>query len=157
MPILEELEDPEGFLLALRNKSRALRPGAVGPAVLVATPNVAFLSNRLALLFGRFNYGDRGILDIAHKRLMNRASLLRMLRDCGYEIEWVRGVPIPWEAVIGGKLGRLLESASALLARFWQTLFGFQLLVQCRPLPGVEQVLGDRERLAPAAEPAHEG
>ncbi|MCP5059380.1 MAG: glycosyltransferase [bacterium] len=157
LDILEELEDPEGFLLALRNKSRVLRPGAVGPAMLVATPNVAFLSNRIALLFGRFNYGDRGILDIAHKRLMNRASLLRMLRDCGYEIEWVRGVSIPWEAVIGGKFGRFLESASELLARFWQTLFGFQLLVQCRPLPGVEQVLGDRERLAPAAEPAHEG
>ncbi|MCP5065837.1 MAG: glycosyltransferase family 2 protein [bacterium] len=156
LDILEELEDPEGFLLALRNRSRVLRPGAVGPAVLVATPNVAFLTNRIALLFGRFNYGDRGILDIAHKRLMNRASLLRMLRDCGYEIEWVRGVPIPWEAVIGGRLGRWLERVSTLLAKYWQTMFGFQLLVQCRPLPGVEQVLGDRERLAPAADPSHE-
>ncbi|MBW2397144.1 MAG: glycosyltransferase, partial [Deltaproteobacteria bacterium] len=28
LDILEELEDPEGFLLALRNKSRVLRPGA---------------------------------------------------------------------------------------------------------------------------------
>ncbi len=157
LDVLEELEDPEGFLLALRNRSRALQPGAVGPAVLVATPNVAFASNRLALLFGRFNYGDRGILDIAHKRLLNRASLLRMLRDCGYEIEWVRGVPVPWEAVVGGRLGRWLEAGSGLLARVWQTLFGFQLLVLCRPLPGVEQVLGDRERLAPVTERTDDG
>ncbi len=151
LDVLEELADPESFLLGLRNQSRALDLTGLGPRVLVATPNVAFVANRLALLFGRFNYGDRGILDIAHKRLLNRASLVRMLDDCGYEIEWLRGVAVPWEAVLPGRLGRWLESWSGRLARVWGSLFGFQFLVLCRPRPGVEHVLGNRKRLEPVA------
>ncbi len=149
LDVLEELQDPERLLLDMRNRSRALRPGSEAPLVVVATPNVAFITNRLALLFGRFNYTDRGILDIEHKRLFNRVSLRRTLRDCGYRIEKTFPVPVPWEAVIGGRLGHWLEKGSGLLARIWPSAFAFQFLVTCRPLPGVEQVLGARERLAP--------
>jgi 2-polyprenyl-3-methyl-5-hydroxy-6-metoxy-1,4-benzoquinol methylase len=151
LDVIEELRDPELFLLGLRNRSHALTPGGVGPLVVLATPNVAFVTNRLALLFGRFNYTDRGILDIAHKRLLNRVSLRRMLRDCGYAIEEMVAVPVPWAAVLPGRLGNVLERVSGWLARIWGSLFGFQFLVLCRPLPGVEHVLGDRERL-PSAE-----
>ena len=149
LDVLEELQDPERLLLEMRNRSRALRPGSEAPLVLVATPNVAFLTNRLALLFGRFNYTDRGILDIEHKRLFNRVALRRMLRDCGYSIEEILPVPVPWNAVIGGRLGRWLEWGSVLLARIWPSAFAFQFLATCRPLPGVEQVLGAREQLGP--------
>jgi glycosyltransferase involved in cell wall biosynthesis len=150
LDVLEELQDPERLLLEMRNRSRALRPGAEAPLVVVATPNVAFVTNRLALLFGRFNYTDRGILDIEHKRLFNRVSLRRTLSDCGYRIERILPVPVPWEAVIGGHLGRWLERGSRLLARIWPSAFAFQFLVTCRPMPGVAQVLGARERLAPS-------
>jgi hypothetical protein len=149
LDVLEELPDPERLLLDMRNQSRALRPGSEGSLVVVATPNVAFITNRLALLFGRFNYTDRGILDIQHNRLFNRVSLRRTLRDCGYRIEKIRPVPVPWEAVIGGRLGRWLQLGSGLLARIWPSAFAFQFLVTCRPLPGVAQVLGARERLEP--------
>jgi 2-polyprenyl-3-methyl-5-hydroxy-6-metoxy-1,4-benzoquinol methylase len=149
LDVLEELQDPERLLLDMRSQSRALRPGSEAPLVVVATPNVAFITNRLALLFGRFNYTDRGILDIQHNRLFNRVSLRRTLRDCGYRIEKIRGVPVPWEAVIGGRLGRWLQLGSGLLARIWPSAFAFQFLVTCRPLPGVAQILGARERLEP--------
>ena len=59
LDVLEELQDPERLLLEMRNRSRALRPGSEAPLVVVVTPNVAFITNRLALLFGRFNYADR--------------------------------------------------------------------------------------------------
>jgi glycosyltransferase involved in cell wall biosynthesis len=149
LDVLEELQDPERLLLDMRSQSRALRPGSEAPLVVVATPNVAFITNRLALFFGRFNYTDRGILDIQHNRLFNRVSLRRTLRDCGYRIEKIRGVPVPWEAVIGGRLGRWLQLGSGLLARIWPSAFAFQFLVTCRPLPGVAQILGARERLEP--------
>ena len=74
--------------------------------VVVVTPNVAFITNRLALLFGRFNYTDRGILDIQHRRLFNRVSLRRTLRDCGYTIESIEPVAVPFEAVVGGSRSR---------------------------------------------------
>jgi len=51
--------------------------------------------------------------------------------------------------VIGGRRGRWLEKGSRLLARIWPSAFAFQFLVTCRPLPGVAQVLGARERLGP--------
>jgi glycosyltransferase involved in cell wall biosynthesis len=147
LDVIEELSSPEQLLLDLRNHSRALRPGKEPPLVIVVTPNVAFISNRIGLLFGRFNYTDRGILDIQHRRLFNRVSLRRTLRDCGYAIEHIGPVPVPWEAVIGGRLGRFLQRASGLLARIWPGAFAFQFLVTCRPLPGVEQILGTREQL----------
>ncbi len=150
--VIEELPNPEQLLLDLRNHSRALRPGVEAPLVVIVTPNVAFISNRLALLFGRFNYTDRGILDIQHRRLWNRPSLGRTLADCGYEIEQVLPVGVPWEAVIGGGLGRLLERTTNLMARIWPGAFAFQYLVTCRPLPGVQQILSTREQLGPNAE-----
>ena len=152
LDVIEELPNPEQLLLDLRNCSRALRPGKKPPLVIVITPNVAFISNRIGLLFGRFNYTDRGILDIQHRRLFNRVSLRRTLRDCGYAIESIDPVAIPWESVIGGKLGRFLQSVTGLLARIWPGAFAFQFLVTCRPMPGVEQILSTREQLGPNAE-----
>lgn len=152
LDVIEELPNPERLLLDLRNCSRALRPGRKAPLMIVITPNVAFISNRIGLLFGRFNYTDRGILDIQHRRLFNRVSLRRTLRDCGYAIESIDPVSIPWESVIGGRMGRFLQSATGLLARIWPGAFAFQFLVKCRPMPGVEQILSTREQLGPSIE-----
>lgn len=147
LDVLEELPNPEQLLLGLRNSSRALQPDSPAPLVVVSTPNVAFITNRLALLFGRFNYTDRGILDIQHRRLFNRVSLRRILRDCGYTIERITPVPVPWKAVVPGRTGEWLQRASRLLARAWPGAFAFQFLATCRPMPGVEQVLCSREQL----------
>ena len=152
LDVIEELPNPEQLLLDLRNCSRALIPGKKPPLVIVITPNVAFISNRIGLLFGRFNYTDRGILDIQHRRLFNRVSLRRTLRDCGYEIESIDPVFVPWEAVLGGSLARFLQRATGILARIWPSAFAFQFLVKCHPMPGVEQILSTREQLGPNAE-----
>ena len=153
LDVIDHLEDPERFLLELRNQSRALRSDRQGPLVLVSTPNVAFIVMRLNLLLGRFTYSQRGILDIARKRLFTRTTLHHMLRDCGYAIESIRPVGVPFHAVVGGRLGALLESVSQALARLWPTMFAFQFLVQCRPLPSVKQILHQSEphHLAAAA------
>ncbi|MGH7819052.1 MAG: glycosyltransferase [Candidatus Binatia bacterium] len=149
LDVLEHLADPERFLLDLRNTSQALRPGGRSPRLLVSTPNIAFAAVRLNLLLGRFPYAERGILDITHKRLFTRRSLLQTLGDCGYQVDRVVPVAVPFGAVFGGRLGRLLEQTSALLARLWPTLFAFQFFVECRPLPGVASVLKESEtRLA---------
>ena len=137
LDVVEELSHPEQFLLDLRNRSRALKPGFEAPLIVIVTPNVAFISNRIALLFGRFNYTDRGILDIQHRRLFNRVSLRRTLDDCGYQVEKIVPVGIPWEAVIGGRLGRFLQQTTNRLAAIWPSAFAFQHLVTCRPMPGV--------------------
>ena len=127
---------------ALRN-SAVLQP----PLFLLSTPNIAFAAIRLNLLLGRFNYAERGILDITHKRLFTRRSLLRLLNDCGYDIENIHPVGVPFVTVISGWKGRLLGWVAHALAKCWPSLFAFQFLVECRPRPGVRQILSSAIRV----------
>jgi 2-polyprenyl-3-methyl-5-hydroxy-6-metoxy-1,4-benzoquinol methylase len=146
LDVIEHIADPENFLVDLRNRSKSLTAMRKPPLLILSTPNIAFAAIRLNMLLGRFNYAERGILDITHKRLFTRSSLVTMLRDCGYKVESVRPVAVPFQTVVGGTLGKLLGQCAGALARLWPTMFGFQFLVTCRPLPGVKQVLSQSEK-----------
>jgi hypothetical protein len=135
------MADPESFLLALRNQSPAMRAGNRRPLVVISTPNVAFAAIRLNLLLGRFNYAERGILDISHKRLFTRSSLRTALVDCGYTIDRLIPIGPPFQTVVGGSIGKLLGKISDVLARAWPTMFAFQFIVTCRPRPGVRLLI----------------
>ena len=138
---IEHFARPEQFLIDLRNRAPAGTPAELLPRMVLSTPNVAFIAMRLNLLLGRFNYAERGILDITHKRLFTLSSLLRLLRDCGYVTERVIPVAAPFEAVFGGWLGSLLGRANRFLLVLWRRLFAFQFIVVCRPLPNIRQLL----------------
>jgi glycosyltransferase involved in cell wall biosynthesis len=146
LDVIEHLRDPEGFMVSLRHRAERPYPPEGEPfRVVLSTPNVAFVAVRFNLLLGRFPYAERGILDITHKRLFTRSSLVTLLRDCGYRIDKIRPVPVPFETVVGGRMGWFLGFLSAVGARVWPTLFAFQFLVTCRPQPSVAQVLSCTE------------
>lgn len=146
LDVIEHIADPESFLVDLRNQSKSLTALRKPPLLILSTPNIAFAGMRLNLLLGRFSYAERGILDITHKRLFTKSSLVRMLRDCGYRVERVRPVAVPFQAVVGGRTGKFLGTIAGAMASIWPRMFGFQFLVECRPLPGVRQVLSQSER-----------
>ena len=153
LDVIEHLADPEKFLLAQRHGLRARPSVGNAPLFVISTPNVAFIAVRLNLLLGRFNYAERGILDITHKRLFTRRSLLRLLDECGYHVERCHAVGAPFAAVIKGRAGRVLGAIANQLACWLPTLFAFQFLVECRPHPGARQLLdhalrADGEQLA---------
>lgn len=75
--VLEHLKDP----LAALGQARALL--APGGAIVISIPNVAHGSVRLALLQGRWDYRDIGLLDRTHIRFFTRSTLLALLRDAG--------------------------------------------------------------------------
>jgi glycosyltransferase involved in cell wall biosynthesis len=139
--VIERLAEPEHFLLGLRHSSEARPNVRASPAFVITTPNVAFIVMRLNLLAGRFTYAERGILDLKHKRLFTRSTLRDAIMETGYVIERCDPIGVPFEAVIGGSVGRWLGAGSQLLARLWPTMFAFQFLVVARPRPGVRQVL----------------
>lgn len=145
LDVIEHLQDPEQFLVGLRNQSETLDPKRKPPLLVISTPNIAFIALRLNLLFGRFNYAERGILDITHKRLFTRRALITTIEDCGYEVESVRPTGVPFQAVVGGKIGWFGGKVAGLFARIWPTLFGFQFIVTCRPKPGSKQLLQNSE------------
>jgi SAM-dependent methyltransferase len=130
---LEHLADPERTLAMIH---RALPPGGL---VFVSVPNVANLTVRLALLCGRFDYQDRGILDRTHRTFFTRASLDRALVRAGFRVER-RGVStIPLPLALPRLPRPLLALLSGLLdgvTRLLPTLFGYQLLAAARRTEG---------------------
>ena len=147
LDVIEHLSEPEQFLIRLRESYRSPHGKAAGPPLVVlSTPNVAFATVRLNLLLGRFPYAERGILDLTHRRLFTRGSLVRALEDCGYQIEKVMPVPVPFDAVLDGRLGPPLTRVSKFLCSVWPRMFAFQFMVLCRPRPGTRQVLAQSEQ-----------
>ena len=75
--VLEHLLFPERVL---RSAVKLLAPGG---SVVISVPNVTHGSLRLALLEGRWDYRDSGLLDRTHVRFFTRESVLAMVRDAG--------------------------------------------------------------------------
>lgn len=127
--VLEHLPDPD------RTLSRLVALQRPGSRFIVSVPNVANIWVRLNLLFGRFDYTDRGILDRTHLRFFTRRSFIGFLSRSGLAVQRVSVTPIPLDlvspffarSVFGRNLFRLLAGAT----RVWPTLLGFQLVAVC--------------------------
>ena len=147
LDVIEHLAEPERFLIGLRHvESEETDLSRPAPALILSTPNVAFAAVRLNLLLGRFTYADRGILDITHKRLFTKRSLLSALEICGYDVERIRGSGVPFAAVVPGKIGAVLNTLCGLLARVWPTMFAFQFVVTASPRPTAARLLARAQR-----------
>ena len=78
--VLEHLREPERGL-------RLVGPHlAQGGTIVISLPNVAHLSVRLPLLFGRFEYGPSGILDRTHVRLFTFRTARELILSCGFDV-----------------------------------------------------------------------
>lgn len=102
--VLEHLRDPWTVLAWLRT---LLAPG--GRAV-VSVPNIAHWTSRRALLRGRFDYTDYGLLDRTHLRFFTRASAAELARRAGFAVraERLAGAPLPLESRVPA-LGRVRD------------------------------------------------
>ena len=148
LDVIEHLKNPERFLEDLR-----ARLDHDKKTLILTTPNIAFVTQRIMLLLGQFNYGKSGILDRDHSRLFNLRSLKHLLRDAGMEVKKVRGVPAPFPKVFGpGRLGRFAVKANLALIRVSRTLFSYQFYIEAETSPDVDFVV--RNTLAHSAEGA---
>lgn len=127
--VLEHLVEPDRTLAQL---AAALPAGA---PLFVSVPNVANLTVRLALLFGRFEYAERGILDRTHRVFLTRRTLERRLVAAGFRVERRAVSTLPLRLAFPELPGWLIAPAEALLAgltRLMPKLFGYQLLALAR-------------------------
>jgi glycosyltransferase involved in cell wall biosynthesis len=142
LDVIEHLKDPEKFIEEIRQQFTFDTK-----TVLITTPNVAFVIQRLMLLLGQFNYGKRGILDRTHARLFTFRSMERLLRDAGFRVKEVKGIPAPFPKVLGtGVLGRGAVRLNLWLISVSKTLFAYQILVLAETTPDVRFVLSDAMR-----------
>lgn len=126
--VIEHLVNPAAMLARIRDW---LRPGGI---LLASIPNIANVSVRAALLFGRFEYADRGILDGTHVSFYTRSTARRLLEDHGFRVIAADPTAMPYELALTG-LSRGLLAAPArafaqVTARAWPTLFGYQFVFE---------------------------
>jgi glycosyltransferase involved in cell wall biosynthesis len=137
LDVIEHLVSPELFLQRVRD-----RYCADAPEMVITTGNIAFLPIRLALTFGQFNYGKRGILDLTHTRLFTFASLRRLLVQSGYDIVAVSGLPAPFPLALGnGWLARTLLGLNSLLIKVSKGMFSYQMAMVVIPRPTLNLLL----------------
>lgn len=138
LDVIEHLNRPEEFLDSLR-RALALNPKA---EVMISTANVAFFITRFMMLFGQFNYGKRGILDLTHRRLFTFGSFRRAVTQAGFDILETRGVPGPYPLALGDNwLSRALLGVNRLLIHVSKGLFSYQILLRIKPRPTLASLL----------------
>jgi len=130
LDVLEHLKRPERLLGQCHEVLKS------NGALVVSLPNVANITVRLMLLFGRFNYSERGILDKTHLRFFTRKTARRFLEENGYRILEERITVMPLELVVGLKhdnpLMKALNRALAFFTKLFPGLFGYQTMFLAR-------------------------
>ena len=131
MDVLEHLPSDRRVLQECR---ALLEPGG---QLIVSLPNIANITTRLALLFGQFNYTERGLLDRTHVRFFTRKTARRFLEQNGYAILEERMTVMPVELTLGlkptGLAMKMISPVLAALTRVLPGLFGYQILLAARP------------------------
>src|SRR5688572_14254598 len=122
--VLEHLRNPTAALQLVR---RALRDDG---HVFISVPNIANITVRLGLLFGVFEYRDRGILDSTHLRFYTKRTIRREVEKAGFRIEEIRGSSVPIRLIAGRFtpefLLRIGERILTWMTRLWRGLFAYQ-------------------------------
>ena len=149
LDVIEHLRSPEKFLRRVRADF-----DHDAKTLILTTPNIAFLVQRLMLLGGQFNYGKAGILDRTHTRLFTFRSIEQLLRDEGFRIKEVRGVPAPFPKVFGeGVLGKTAIAVNQALIKVSKTTFSYQIYIEAEGTPDVDFLVRDAiEKSAARAE-----
>ena len=117
--LVEHLRDPRAFFEKVRP---LIKPGG---RIVLSTPNIANWAIRFSLLFGRFRYTERGILDRTHAHLFTRKTLVEALEGAGYRVDVLDfTAPVP-----GGRAEGLAHAVGRLRPSF----FAYQFVVAASP------------------------
>jgi 2-polyprenyl-3-methyl-5-hydroxy-6-metoxy-1,4-benzoquinol methylase len=127
--VLEHLREPATVLR--RSISMLNKTGEI----IISVPNVANVFVRACLLFGRFEYSDRGILDRTHLRFFTLATLRKLMAQCGCQCLEVAPTLVPIQLVLpmlGRQVFAPLHEMHYLAVRSWKTLFAYQFVARAQ-------------------------
>jgi 2-polyprenyl-3-methyl-5-hydroxy-6-metoxy-1,4-benzoquinol methylase len=129
--ILEHLRQPLKVLIHLRDLL-----SNTGRFV-ISVPNVANIYVRLNLLFGRFEYADRGILDETHLRFFTLNSACALVQKAALRVKQIVVTPIPLPLVLPstreGASWHILHRANWAVTQMWKRLFAYQMIIVAVP------------------------
>jgi len=127
--ILEHLRDPKALLECVRQSL------INGGQLFVSVPNIANVTVRIGLLFGIFEYRERGILDESHLRFYTMQAIKRELETAGFRIIAIRGSSVPLRLIVPWMpefLLRIGERLLTIVTRIWRSLFAYQIIIVAR-------------------------
>jgi len=135
--VLEHLRDPAAVL------ERCIPALKESGKIIISVPNIANWIIRLSLLFGKFDYMDRGILDRTHLRFFTMRSLNQLMSEVSCNVLNAIPTPLPVQLVLpftaSGPFAPLHEAHYA-LTRCWKTLFAYQFVIIAAPcIPAVSE------------------
>lgn len=138
LDVVEHTHNPSRFVRGLARAARKSKE----TDLIVTTGNVAFGIVRLMLLFGFFNYGKKGILDLTHTRLFTFYGLRNLFEENGFRTMEVKGVPAPFPLVLGEtRLARFLTRMNLWLIKISKGFFSYQIYMRFKPTPTVDLLL----------------
>lgn len=130
LDILEHLHNPQRIL---QQCHQLLQEDG---QVIVSVPNIANFSVRLMLLFGNFNYTDRGILDTTHLHWYTRKTARQLLISTGYRIVAEKLTVVPIALALGispqGILFNAINRVLGMLTHMMPGLLGYQIMLVAR-------------------------
>jgi ubiquinone/menaquinone biosynthesis C-methylase UbiE len=124
--VLEHIMSPEQVL---KQVWRKLKPGGM---VVVLTPNISWIVNRVLFMFGRWDHplmgGTRGHISYMNKRQLSAAlgSAGFNKHDWSYSVVAVAGNSKRSQGGLSGFVIRVLNDARA---KVWQSLWAFNFIV----------------------------
>lgn len=126
LDILEHLYNYENILTESKKLLRS------DGKIILSLPNIANVYVRLSLLFGRFTYGDKGILDKTHLRFFTYGSIKKLLKTHNLEIIKKNVTPIPIIEVLPNLLknnvGKILNFLLYIITVPFKRFFGYQFI-----------------------------
>lgn len=124
--VLEQLTHPSRLL---RDIWKVLRPGG---QVLLSVPNFGHWYPRAKVLFGRFGYDRRGVLDETHLRFFTLRTLRRLVVETGFDVLEEHATGLPFVALFT-RPPRLLSKIDGRLARLRPSAFAYQHIMRLTP------------------------
>lgn len=134
---LETLEHPEAMLDSIRDYVKLSDPD-----IYLSAANVGFFITRFQLLFGGFNYGRRGILDLGHKRLFTKKSIQRLCEQSGMVVQELTAIAAPYPEALGLNLwSRFLVGWNSFMIHISKGLFAYEFLLKLKAKPVVKHLI----------------
>jgi len=129
--ILEHLYEPD------RTLKKVLYFLKDNGQVIISIPNIANWAIRLRLLFGNFNYSDKGILDRSHLRFFTLKTARQFIQEANLKIIHSDFTSIPFQFLVKpGWLSNCINEFYYLLVRLYPKLFAYQFIfVAINPRP----------------------
>jgi len=138
LDLINHLKHPEKFVEDMKDFFNDYSSSEI----IITTPNIGFIFNRLQLFFGFFNYGRRGVLHPNHTRLFTFQSFKTLLKESGYEILSTKASPAPFENAFGKNIfSSSLILLNKILILFSKNLFGYSILIKAKIPPNLNALL----------------